>query len=202
VVGEGQKQKTFEIYKGLLSYYSDYFRAALNGRFSEAQEGVISLPTEDAEIFGYFKNWVYTHKLTTGEESDLKALAEQTIRRIYVFADRRQIPLLGNECLNLVHSKIADTWTLSHGDVPYLYEHLLPGNGLRRFMIDSYAVTMNQAENGFLDGDEWTLDSLRELTKALVTRPKFEGQDDYAKRDVCQYHVHTEGVRCESSKTV
>ena len=45
-----------------MSSCSDFFKAASNGNFKEA-EGVIKLPEQDSETFKYFVHWLYKGKL-------------------------------------------------------------------------------------------------------------------------------------------
>lgn len=56
-------KRIFHMRKGVLCFYSGYFEAALNGRFSEAQENVCRLPDEDPLIFAMFEHYVHTRVL-------------------------------------------------------------------------------------------------------------------------------------------
>lgn len=62
VVLVGPESQRFDLHKGLICARSDFFRAALNGHFKEA-EGKIELPEQDPETFKYFVNWLYTDRL-------------------------------------------------------------------------------------------------------------------------------------------
>ncbi|KAF7188868.1 hypothetical protein HII31_09791 [Pseudocercospora fuligena] len=58
----GKDEQVFEIYKGIMKFYSGYFRSAIenieNGRFKEAEENIITLPEEEPETFKLFKDWL------------------------------------------------------------------------------------------------------------------------------------------------
>lgn len=66
-VGTGDVSKTFEVYKGVLKFYSGYFKASIakieSGRFAESKDGVITLPEEDPSAFEALKGWSFTHEL-------------------------------------------------------------------------------------------------------------------------------------------
>jgi len=197
VVGEGTAQKTFDIHKGLLSFYSDYFRSALNGNFSEALEGKITLSTEEVKVFEAFKDWLYTARLMPPGKPNWDDTTATSIIKLYVLADRRQVPLLANDCLDLLHKWMLAKWETIYKDLPFVYEHTFAGNGLRRFMIDGMAKPYQPDD--WLDGPYLGVESLRDLAKALALYPKKVVQSEFGKWDMCQYHVHKEGERCERS---
>lgn len=90
IVGEGNAVKTFRLHKGALCFYSGFFEGALNGRFAEAQDGAVKLPTEDVPTFEKFVGWLYTRNFElAGDHTDYPLLCE-----LWAFADRREIPLL------------------------------------------------------------------------------------------------------------
>lgn len=62
-VGSDDEARKFEIRKDILTFYSGYFAAALNGRFTEAEENVCRLPEEDPMIFEMFQHWIHTRTL-------------------------------------------------------------------------------------------------------------------------------------------
>lgn len=51
----GKEKKAYNLHKDLLCFYSDYFRAALNGNFKEAAEGKLELPNVTISIFEAFQ---------------------------------------------------------------------------------------------------------------------------------------------------
>jgi hypothetical protein len=53
-VSTGKMERTFHAHRGLLSLYSGYFKAALDGRFAEAQSGVLELEIEEPDVFEEF----------------------------------------------------------------------------------------------------------------------------------------------------
>lgn len=62
VVLVGPKKHRFDLYRGLLCKTSDFFKAAFEGKFMEA-EGTLALPEQDLGLFKYFIHWLYTGSL-------------------------------------------------------------------------------------------------------------------------------------------
>ena len=55
----GPEKHCFPIHKNLVCNASDFFKAACNGPFKEA-DGVVCLPEQDPKIFKHFIYWLYT----------------------------------------------------------------------------------------------------------------------------------------------
>lgn len=58
----GSEKQCFHIHESLLCQASDFFKAACNSNFKEA-DGVIDLPEQNLEVFKHFIYWLYTGKL-------------------------------------------------------------------------------------------------------------------------------------------
>jgi hypothetical protein len=59
----GEEKKEFAVHEVLLTHYSDFFRAALNGKFKEAEEKRITLHDEVPAVFESFVHWLYHSSL-------------------------------------------------------------------------------------------------------------------------------------------
>jgi hypothetical protein len=62
VVLVGPEKHRFDLHRGLLCKTSDFFKAAFEGKFMEA-EGTLALPEQDPGLFKYFIHWLYTGSL-------------------------------------------------------------------------------------------------------------------------------------------
>jgi hypothetical protein len=58
----GPEKKLYHIHKDLFCHHSEYFRTAYNGRWKEAEDGVV-LEDVEVEIFNIFVHWLYAQKL-------------------------------------------------------------------------------------------------------------------------------------------
>ena len=194
-VGVGKAEKNFEIHKGLLCFYSNFFRAALKGGFAEANSKGFNLPTESPKIFQLFKNWLYTRKFQSGEQSDAQYLDTRTICDIWLFADRREIPLLMNIAVNLFKKNILAKWCLPVKLVPYIYENTTDGSKLRYFIVDTFAYLWDESARQNIDL-EFGEDAILDIARTLMARPPLLDKEGYQAKDNCVYHVHEKGVRC------
>lgn len=57
----GPDEHQFKVHEALLSYSSDFFRAALRGNFTEGRDMIVSLPDATSAIFDLFVQWLYNH---------------------------------------------------------------------------------------------------------------------------------------------
>ncbi|KAK5119280.1 hypothetical protein LTR85_007636 [Meristemomyces frigidus] len=63
VVGVGDDEKTFYIHQNIVKDHSDFFAAALNKGWKEAEDGIVRLPTEVLAHFELFARFVYFGKI-------------------------------------------------------------------------------------------------------------------------------------------
>lgn len=99
-VDVGAEQKRYAMHKGLLCSRSGYFKAALAGSFREAEDQVVTLDDEEPETFRMFNAWLYTDVLV--EDSDPLAISWSSLFNIYIFAEKRIIPLLQNAAIDAI----------------------------------------------------------------------------------------------------
>jgi hypothetical protein len=194
-VGNNDKKQTFRVHKGLLSFYSGYFRAALEGSWTDSNSDVINLDIEDPLVLGRLVLWLYTNKIT-----DESLMSNYTIIiDLWLFADRRDIPLLMNEMIDALHLDMADNWTMPTGRVSDICENTHSGSALRRMIMWSifrtFDATLLDASGVKLWPQEALLDM---LSLALTDRPASNlTKDRYKKVKMCPtYHVHEEGASC------
>jgi len=192
--------KSFFVHKGVVCFYSGYFRTAANGSFAEAAAGVINLPTEDPAIVERFITWVYSRRFDDPDEGHYT-----TICKMWAFGDRRQISLLMNTMVDVFRAKYLRIWLAPSDQISFIYENTAPDVGLRRLamhLISHYgAGTMPKDENKA----QWPLDALWDLSKVLwdsdFQRKKAAAtKAELATLDLCQFHSHEEGVQCPKAK--
>ncbi|KAF2163329.1 hypothetical protein M409DRAFT_26366 [Zasmidium cellare ATCC 36951] len=196
IVGEGANAKTFKLHKGILSFYSAYFDKALNGDFEEARKGAIKLPTEEVDTFSTFVLWLYrgTVEIDTSKTETFTDLA-----KLWIFADRREIPLLMNVCIDTFRNEIIRVWMVPTTSLDIIYENTAPSSGLRRFAIHAIgSMYVLKKEQGM----EWPKEALCDLLHFKWDWDKSMNlnKEAYAKVDVCQFHHHEEGMTCTKKR--
>ncbi|KAF7188838.1 hypothetical protein HII31_09761 [Pseudocercospora fuligena] len=187
-VGQDAPQ-IFEVHKGVLKFYSGYFRAAIDnvesGRFKEAEDNMITLPEEKAEVFKLFQGWLYTRELPKDKSTDLV--------KLWGLADRRIVPLLQNEAIDAIQVHNYKNW--KEACPTTVYRNTGADSALRRFTVCSYAANVSILKDTQIVGwpEEFKTDLIQHL---LTVRPKMD-PDEFKRRDMCEWHVHEEGVRCK-----
>ncbi|KAK5696697.1 hypothetical protein LTR97_008001 [Elasticomyces elasticus] len=193
----GIQEKSFTLHRGVVGYYSGYFEAAMKHTFKEGQEGVIKLPTENVVVFEHFVRWLYTRKLP---ESLVMGEAFPWLCDLWLFADRRQCPLLANQALDAVRDETVRAWQLPTSQLPSVYENTAEGAGLRRFFI---FLISHIGGSGNLEEDfrlNWPGEALWDLAKCLwklkEDKASIMSKADLANLSTCAYHTHETGVDC------
>jgi len=190
----GAEKRLFAIHKGLLCSVSDYFRAALDGNFKEAEEQKIELLEDDPKVVARFQLWLYSGKVID-EGEDTTALDYPMLVNIYVFAETRRILSLQNHLVDtIIRKSVREHFNLrpSDGD---MYSNTTTSSPLRKL-----AVHM-AAHNGGLVNPSWDLDGYpKEFLVSLVLalhRKAELGKNPSPKwilwEDRCDFHVHAQG---------
>ena len=196
-VGSGVTHKAFTLHKGLLCHYSAYFEAALNGKFAEAENGKIDLPEEDVDTFERFVFWLYTGIFHAPENVTTRYT---TLCQLWVFGDRRQIPLLSNNMIDRLRDAMVEHWKAPTVQLKFIYQNTHADSALRRFVIWDFSNTCGLDILGAESRSIWPEDATWDLVKA-VWKLKESGakkltRDDVGKVDMCQFHQHEGSEKC------
>ncbi|THY79988.1 hypothetical protein D6C95_09732, partial [Aureobasidium pullulans] len=135
-----KSKQGFHIHKGVLSFWSDYYRGMLNGSFREAKEKTLT-SDEDPYIFTIFESFCYTNQLTDGAVTKGTDLLFTTLVRLWIFGDRVIAPALQNMAMTALMEKSVTGNVVPIERVLYVYENTMPRSPLRRWFIDRIAHT-------------------------------------------------------------
>jgi hypothetical protein len=127
----GAVKRTFMIHKDLLVFYSDYFRGAFNGSFSEAKKGKITLSDERVDVFRVVNRFIYTRQLS--DEFDPEPTWE-TLIRTWLFGDKYLMPSLQNKTMSILLKKVDQTKEIPTGHLKLIYDNTLPGLQIQHHM--------------------------------------------------------------------
>ncbi|KAJ4359525.1 uncharacterized protein N0V89_000080 [Didymosphaeria variabile] len=160
IVGEAKAE--FVVHEALLTHYSEFFRAALLGRFQEAETKTVTLKDQNPVTFEIFIHWLYHQRFPHagyGDDKDLVALygdpmAEngvsadahrtktQVLVRLYVFGDAHQAVRFKNDALRTLfahlngkkhHVPCPSTYT-------YAFSRLANTDALCRLLVDHHCL--------------------------------------------------------------
>ncbi|KAK5127924.1 hypothetical protein LTR85_005041 [Meristemomyces frigidus] len=186
--------RMFSVHAQVAAFYSDYFKAAINGDLKEGKSSIIELPTEDVQVFEHFVGWLYTRVLPKGSaenDAPFRALFE-----LWAFGDRRQIPLLMNATINTIRDEVVRTWKVPTGELHWLYQNTVPGSALRRFVVD---LVSRSGGTQLLAAPEmrktWPADAIWDVL-LLVWELKEKGFQSSMSKEMaktwqtCKYHRH------------
>ena len=164
----GPEKTKFHVHKGLLVYYSAYFRGALEGNFKEAKEHTIYMDDEDANLFRLVKAWMYTQHIadTLGEE--IEYIFE--LFALYIFGEKRMIPKLRHYAISTIIEGLKMLKKMPNNDqlITYVYENTSESNPLRKLLVDLnvYRLDHTTWEPPAALPTEFLLDVIKEMRRA------------------------------------
>ncbi|KAL9121217.1 MAG: hypothetical protein Q9187_002226 [Circinaria calcarea] len=130
----GREKVKFELHKGLLMYYSEYFRGAFNGSFKEAEENTVHLPEEKVEVFKLVNSWLYTRHLADTLEKET-SLAFGLLLGVFLFGERRIVRLLQNDTIDIIIRKCTENNKISPFIVKAAYENTPTSSPIRKLLV-------------------------------------------------------------------
>jgi hypothetical protein len=205
IVGTAKVQYT--LHKDLLCFYSDFFRAALNGSFKEATEHRIELPEVQIDVFEAFQVWLYTQSLPRNEIVPTKVYPEWSLLvGLWIFGDGHQTPLFQNNVMDAMLAKVDEDLQVPTKVLNLAYDNTLPNSPLRKALTDImvYRSKMPTGDNsdeikltplGVLE--DWPkqacLDVIAEMSRGWTNKAP---RHCIPKREKCHYHVHAKDEHC------
>lgn len=181
-----------------MCFYSGYFEKALAGdQWMESRTGMIKLDTESVDTFLKFQYWAYARRFCDYGLDDTRIVEWHTLVELWLFGDRRNVPLLQNETVDLMNRKIVELWEVPSAQINTIYTHTMAGSKLRVYVIDIIGKTAGS--KNYKDDTLRTKnqDALVDLLKGVWKADKpYWTKQDVGALDMCQYHVHEAGVQC------
>ena len=214
-VGTDEVKQRFEVFQGVLSFYSGYFEAAFNGRWQEAQKHAVLLPEADPKIFELFEHWIYTRCFYESTLDPATLLDYVTLTKLWIFADVHDVPMLQNEVVDIMLRKMSESGGfIDEEAIYYIYENTVENSQLRRLTYECMhkLLTEAMALGGGASSSRPLRDSLSEIMGSLpgmdelqkakssnlrLTYRRIAGLD-YR----CQWHVHRDSVGCPTANPV
>ncbi|GAB7327594.1 hypothetical protein MBLNU13_g11445t1 [Cladosporium sp. NU13] len=176
--------------------------------FAEANTGIIHLETEEPAVFGGFVKWLYTHKPHTDKFTKANYRESyMSIVKLWIFADRRKIPLLMNEMIDSLHQSMVELWLLPSDFIRETYDNTTEESALHRMLVDMYASVAgsNLSSDMKHDPEVYPQNFLIDMVKRLIEagpRKPYLTDKRYQKVEMCpSFHVHEEGAKCTKKRT-
>jgi hypothetical protein len=191
--------RRYPVFKGLISYHSDFFRGAFRSGMAETLAGEVKLPVEEEEGFKLFRQWLYTGTMyDVGQELDLSSHPNSiAFFEGYVFADSKGVPTMKNYMTDYLIKRREEQKVIPTSAIRYVWANTAEGDGMRKLFID--LLTMVRLGKGFFGGEGKAACYPKDLLMNVV-RVLEEGSS----RDIrtpkgwqearCQYHDHSENA--------
>ncbi|KAL9033026.1 MAG: hypothetical protein Q9180_006168 [Flavoplaca navasiana] len=183
----GPDRLSFHVHRNLLCENSPFFAAAFNGSFKESS-GSMELIEDNADAFERFVQWLYRRKFTISPVGDALCTKQryQQLVRVYIVADKFDIPLLKDHVIVLFFDSIRypngqfRPQTTAHHDfcprtdiVKLVYTNTAKGSPLRKFLAAfyawHYATTVFEGDT-FWDFFSDNLDFIKDVSMNLAQR--------------------------------
>jgi len=160
---------------------------------------------EEIDVFDAFYCWLYTSQLKDAFipqdptvpqpiSADDIYLSTITLCKIWVFADFRGIPALGNAAMNMLHERIAATWVIPSSLIKYVYGNTTKGSKLREFLLYFFTRSVGVDRILELNPEHLTVEYTLEIL-AIVAKTKYSRglmmPEEWTKIDRCQWHDHS-----------
>jgi hypothetical protein len=149
----GPEKKRFIVHQDLLTYHSEFFRAALTGKFKEAEEKTVPLPEDSEVIFEFFVHWLYHKEFPTTDNASTElleqwrndyenaegykgALESKNLIKLHVFADKYGEERLKTATLNGLFIHFTTCISVpSQASVRYAYDNLPEESALLSLLV-------------------------------------------------------------------
>lgn len=210
----GEERTVFVAHEALLTHYSDFFRAALNGKFKEAADKRITLADEDPVVFECFVHWLYHERFpdkVRDKKGELQAWKDATglweadlLVNIYLMADKYSIKELGNEAINelLLNFRDRDRQIPSANTVLKVFDCLPPDSTMSKFLVAAFGTF---EDSGWLSNTQYLQNTAfvqGVLHRQIERDKKCQCNRRGYKFDSCKFHVHAtpeEKLACRKS---
>ena len=123
----------FKVYKDFLVYSSQFFNAAFNGNFAEANTQTMKLHDTNAKAFGLLVSYIYIGELENGG-----VITADDLLHLWILADRVLMPKLQNHVLKIVET--IGEFEPSKGVLKMIYHPDRQYSVLRDFLSEFFAL--------------------------------------------------------------
>ena len=189
-------QETFAVHEELFTTHSVYFRNAIKGKFTEAQERVVTLKEVAPKVFQTYVILLYTSAMATKGPDEWLELC-----RIYVLAEYLVDIYAKNKTIDAMYAYLAETLPtepmyespekpFSAESLQVVYDGTPEGSPLRRLCVDLYALHGRKAWLKNAKAEEFPPEFLYDIAVKLlqVGGPFPLGQ--ILSRPASDYHEH------------
>ncbi|KAK5957774.1 hypothetical protein OHC33_000963 [Knufia fluminis] len=197
----GPTRQRFTAHKDLLCAKPEYFRASLNGRWTESTSNVLNWNDEDdtVEVVKTMMTWLYGNRL------DIENVDHEHLINCYHFAHKRLLLDFQNKLVDTLRASLKKREECLSIEWP-VDENLLnlDATPLYSFMIQSVIWHMMQNKEEYIEGGEDADDTAVQLGRANLGEDLVKGMLRYLQAPYkdpvrwkgCHFHDHSDGSHC------
>ncbi|KAF2751791.1 hypothetical protein M011DRAFT_393584, partial [Sporormia fimetaria CBS 119925] len=181
-VGPEPEDQVFDVHAGLISNRSEFFKAALSGRWAASKNNTVKLPEDDPKVFGLYLQYLYRNILPGGEQGDAEAVIRQ-LCELYVLCDKLVDPETRKAVLNALSRLCDKTKKLPALDcVQSIYDSTMEADPARKLLVRVYT------ENGTNEAVDWPDETIShdfffDLSRSLINQRSID-QANKRKREL------------------
>ena len=208
IVGTGEAQKTFIVYKNVLCAGSSFFRAYCSERWQERDNDTIRLPNDDPKIAKIYLEWLVTGNLSEYFQIGHPVIEEEPHRlytlaaTLYVFGDCVDDTDFKNALVNETFS-IADRTKTFPVKIPsFVYENTTLKCPYRRLVVDlwvTFARCRAVEEHANDLPREFLVDVVARMASFQGLLPRFTTEQGLFAAGLCAYHDHEPNKPAQSA---
>jgi hypothetical protein len=203
--------KQFVVHENLLTYYSNFFRAALKGGFKEAREKTVSLEDQSPWLFEVFVHWLYYQRFPDEAYNDDQEIIKlfhndnyvttmypgsNTLINLHVFADKYDEEKLRKATLDELYRRVFETDVgvyVSPHLINHAFEHLSTTTPMCRLLVD--ITCFLDMKRKMLPVNPGYITSLPFLKLVWQKYREAEGVSSgikFSDFNLCDYHEHND----------
>lgn len=178
----GPEAERITVHEPLVRSRSQFFNAALDKAWQEAQERCIRLPDDKYDIVMLYCQYLYSGKIylvpTVSKQQispDGTPPEYHTLAKLYVFGEKIRDVKVKNAVLDAIISRKDEAieglqYNPAMQTVNIIYEGTMPGSPARRLMVDNH-VRGGKPAWLFKDSTQNNKEFLTDLARALLSNP-------------------------------
>jgi len=188
----GPDKDAYEVHESVLSA-SEFFKAALKGEWTEAQEGKVSLETVKPAMFEVYMQWLYQHRLPEDGHGQ-QQFTYRSLFEAYVLGDQLQDAAFQEVVIDSIIARAISTHSSPIAPtVGFVYDHSTEHSASRRLVVDLYPWYGFEHTGWLPETDramfpvEFLFDRAKNMFKE---RKRPDRKIPYLESSSCFYHRH------------
>lgn len=195
----GPQQKDYIVHRQLLTLYSGFYDASLNGQFAERDAAIITQADTTPCVFERFRYWLYNGILYP-LDTPMKSIGAQELAEVYGLADLYIIPALKNAAIDAYKNFVTSRWTMDTSASVFIFSRLPKGCAFQKLYLKGFLGTTGKFGNWLQKPSGRQIIARRchpEFLAEMIMQgwvedpPNQFSREDWEAMEVCgEYHDH------------